>query len=120
MTGSEKQAITVKRIGPDIWWAYFTTTTRAGVEFEGDVFQGPNAEALARAWGKVWFVVSTHFGSTSRYECDPTPEAAARVAATILDADHSHPTHVEDGDGNVVMSGDALYDAYGLIEGGGG
>jgi hypothetical protein len=39
-----------KEIALNIWWAYVTTTRGDKTEFEGDIFQGPNAESLARAW----------------------------------------------------------------------
>lgn len=54
----------VKQVGADIWWAHVKRyQPRIGsggqvaiaepaikVEFNGDLFQGPYAEALARAW----------------------------------------------------------------------
>lgn len=40
----------IKQVGADIWWAYVMKQTKAGTEFEGDMWQGPNAETLARAW----------------------------------------------------------------------
>jgi len=42
--------INVKQIGLDIWWAYFTREVGKTVMFEGDIFQGANAEALAKEW----------------------------------------------------------------------
>lgn len=40
----------IQQISTEIWWAYVTRQTKVGVEFEGDVFQGQNAEQLARDW----------------------------------------------------------------------
>lgn len=54
----------VREIGPGIWWVHVRRGYyRQGpqgqlaigepfvrVEFEGDIFQGPNAERLAREW----------------------------------------------------------------------
>lgn len=42
--------ITVKQVGSDVWWAYFTETKGGTVNFTGDLFQGSNAETLARNW----------------------------------------------------------------------
>lgn len=40
----------IVQLGPQIWWAYFTTQKAGCVEFEGDIFQGSEAEELAKLW----------------------------------------------------------------------
>lgn len=40
----------IKQLTANIWWAYVTKETKSGTEFEGDMWEGSNAEAIARAW----------------------------------------------------------------------
>ena len=42
-----------REIAPGIWWACFVTRTGRHTFFDGDVFQGPNAEKLARAYAAI-------------------------------------------------------------------
>ena len=40
----------LKEIAPGIWWACHVSKIGPHTFFEGDVFQGQNAEQLAKEW----------------------------------------------------------------------